>query len=559
MKKKNRSPLYCKPKIIDGIDVKNIHCYSYREMLEVEIKNHNAEIQYAIYDCLRSSRGGEKFKLDALKEFSKNKKFHEAKIQERYQALEREDNDVNFSYVKKRYIDGIAQDISIGKAEQWLEKAAAQNNPDALFVIANRELEKFKEGKIIDANYVTDNFERALAFGSLKAAEFLIPVYLTGKDGLPKREVRAKIIIKCFNTPKYKFYLSKDNSYCNIEEIDNVLINNNALCKRMVELFDQMALIKEHLDKMIKEGKTYYKGYKLRGSISFCYEDKTKPEDDDTRYYEADSDWKLVFEDGKPLPNKIDALALWKNNNFGELNYPQRFICKVTHDFIYPKNKNLDRCNFIPLELFEKAKPEDFYHKISLEITKFPLPEKQLNKNSSDYLHYREYYEPKYFRRKFFWFEKKKILKIARAMLDYEISINETFEKMQSDFKSLAEKGIEIFGKYECSDPTLNYKFSHPFGIITKKDAMRSLYVHNMMMVSCSTLGHNADEKKENYSDVWLEFFWEKPYSAYHLGFLNHSLWDHCNLGASEILKMKLKNFSPCYSFDWIFSEEQEE
>mgnify|MGYP003489280543 FL=1 len=80
-----------------------------------------------------------------------------------------------------------------------------------------------------------------------------------------------------------------------------------------------------------------------------------------------------------------------------------------------------------------------------------------------------------------------------------------------------------------------------------------------MMMVSYSTLGHEGDERKENYSDVWLEFFWEKPYSAYHLGFLNHSLWDHCNLGASEILKMKLKNFSPCYSFDWIFSEEQEE
>ena len=121
MKKKNRSPLYCKPKIIDGIDVKNIHCYSYREMLEAEIKNHNAEIQYAIYDCLRSSRGDEKFKLDALKEFYKNKKFHETKIQERYQVMEREDNDVNFSYVKKRYIDGIAQDISIGKAERNAE------------------------------------------------------------------------------------------------------------------------------------------------------------------------------------------------------------------------------------------------------------------------------------------------------------------------------------------------------------------------------------------------------------------------------------------------------
>ena len=207
----------------------------------------------------------------------------------------------------------------------------------------------------------------------------------------------------------------------------------------------------------------------------------------------------------------------------------------------------------------EKAKPEDFCYNIYLEITKFPLPEKQINKNSYDYRHYRKYYEPKSFRRKYFWFEKKKIIKIARAMLDYEISVNETFKKMKNDFKALSEKGIEIFGKYECSDPTLNYKFCHPFGIITKKDAMRSLYVHNMMMVCCSTLGYEANETKDNYSDVWLEFFWEKPYSEYHLGFLNHSLWDHCNLGASEILKMKLKNFSPSYSFDWNFFATEED
>jgi hypothetical protein len=88
---------------------------------------------------------------------------------------------------------------------------------------------------------------------------------------------------------------------------------------------------------------------------------------------------------------------------------------------------------------------------------------------------------------------------------------------------------------------------------------MRSLYVHNMMMVCCLTLGHEANETKDNYSDVWLEFFWEKPYSEYHLGFLNHSLWDHCNLGASEILKMKLKNFSPSYSFDWNFFATEED
>lgn len=38
MKKKNRSPINRKPKFIDGIDVKNIHCYSYEEMLEAEGK-----------------------------------------------------------------------------------------------------------------------------------------------------------------------------------------------------------------------------------------------------------------------------------------------------------------------------------------------------------------------------------------------------------------------------------------------------------------------------------------------------------------------------------------
>mgnify|MGYP003548928570 FL=1 len=49
MKKKNRSPIYQKPKFIDGIDVKNIHCYSYEEMLEAEEKNHNPEIQFEMY------------------------------------------------------------------------------------------------------------------------------------------------------------------------------------------------------------------------------------------------------------------------------------------------------------------------------------------------------------------------------------------------------------------------------------------------------------------------------------------------------------------------------
>lgn len=559
MSKKNRSPLYCKPKIIDGVDVKNIHCYSYKEILEAESKNHNPEIQYALYKYLNTYKGTDNFKIDAQKEFLKNKKFHEQKVQEKYQEWLQDDEDTKYSDAKKWYINNIAFSFAEQQSEIWLQKAIAQNNPDALYVFANRELKKLKEGKTCDINYVKELFEKAMVFGSLEAAEFLISAYLTGNDGFPKTKIRANELISVFDTNEYKFYLSEDKAYCDIEKIDKILVNNNLLCNRMVELYDQMALIKEQLDKMIKEGKTYYKGYKLRGEIGFYHEYEKKSEDEDEEYYEADCDWKLVFEDNKPLPNKIDVLGFWTNNNFGELNYPQRFICKPTHDFIYPKNKNLERCNFIPLELFEKAKPEDFCYNIYLEITKFPLPEKQINKNSYDYRHYRKYYEPKSFRRKYFWFEKKKIIKIARAMLDYEISVNETFKKMKNDFKALSEKGIEIFGKYECSDPTLNYKFCHPFGIITKKDAMRSLYVHNMMMVCCLTLGHEANETKDNYSDVWLEFFWEKPYSEYHLGFLNHSLWDHCNLGASEILKMKLKNFSPSYSFDWNFFATEED
>ena len=34
-------------------------------------------------------------------------------------------------------------------------------------------------------------------------------------------------------------------------------------------------------------------------------------------------------------------MALWKNNNFEDLAYANRFICKVTHDFIYPKKESV--------------------------------------------------------------------------------------------------------------------------------------------------------------------------------------------------------------------------
>ena len=282
-------------------------------------KNHNPEIQYALYKYLNTYKGTDNFKIDAQKEFLKNKKFHEQKVQEKYQEWLQDDEDTKYSDAKKWYINNIAFSFAEQQSEIWLQKAIAQNNPDALYVFANRELKKLKEGKTCDINYVKELFEKAMVFGSLEAAEFLISAYLTGNDGFPKTKIRANELISVFDTNEYKFYLSEDKAYCDIEKIDKILVNNNLLCNRMVELYDQMALIKEQLDKMIKEGKTYYKGYKLRGEIGFYHEYEKKSEDEDEEYYEADCDWKLVFEDNKPLPNKIDVLGFWTNNNFGEL------------------------------------------------------------------------------------------------------------------------------------------------------------------------------------------------------------------------------------------------
>ena len=399
--------------------------------------------------------------------------------------------------------------------------------------------------------------EKALQKGSPKAAEYLIPIYLNGNYNIPKDEKRANKIINMFPTDKYKFHLSEDKTYCSIDKIDKILVNNNELCNRMVELYDQMAQLKEYIDSLIAQGKTYYKGYKITGEISF-YLDEPINIEGIQNYDSATSDWKLIF-DEKPLPNKIDALDFWKNHNKHKLEYISNYICRTTHDFIYPKNKKTDRnCNYIPLSIFETANPNNFQHEISLTITKYPLNEKQINKNSEDYLHYREYYRGKELRRNLFWFEKKKILKIARKMLDYEFEINSTGQKIIKDLEKFVKEYSPQFDNFYY-EQKLNYKFSHPFGIITKRDAMYSQYVNNMMNISSCTMGSENDYNKDNYSDNWLEFFWEKPYRNYHLGFANHSLWDHCNLGTKDILKMNLKNFSPCYELEWIFSNTSEE
>ena len=64
---KNPSPIFQKPKFIDGIDVKNIHCYTYEEMLQAEEKNHNSEIQFAIFNYLVKNYWKEKYFLKETK------------------------------------------------------------------------------------------------------------------------------------------------------------------------------------------------------------------------------------------------------------------------------------------------------------------------------------------------------------------------------------------------------------------------------------------------------------------------------------------------------------
>ena len=84
--KKNHSPIFQKPKFIDGIDVKNIHCYTYKEMLQAEEKNHNSEIQFAIFNYLVKNYWKEKYFLkEAKKEYYNQRKTYEFGIKQKYQ------------------------------------------------------------------------------------------------------------------------------------------------------------------------------------------------------------------------------------------------------------------------------------------------------------------------------------------------------------------------------------------------------------------------------------------------------------------------------------------
>ena len=105
MKKKNRSPIYRKPKFIDGIDVINIHCYSYDEMLEAEGKNHNPEIQFAMYKCFTNNFWRYDFFLKKAKiAYKNNKAFYDKKIQKEYEEYLKEDDSIKYSFTKRKVI-----------------------------------------------------------------------------------------------------------------------------------------------------------------------------------------------------------------------------------------------------------------------------------------------------------------------------------------------------------------------------------------------------------------------------------------------------------------------
>ena len=337
----------------------------------------------------------------------------------------------------------------------------------------------------------------------------------------------------------------------NDETMKNISKINARIYDLMFLLYDQMAQIKEQLDLLIKSGKTYYKGYKITGDIGFAVDEEDKnPEVDD--YFEAESEWKLVFKYGKKLPTKLKALDLWKNYSKDELSNPTDYICRVTYGFLHPqKDKEPYWANYkIPYEIFKNAKPENFYHCIKITIGKFKLRRKFTEKERSDFRATEEYFEkmekhPE--RQNFFWFEKRKLLKLAKKMLEYELSINLTSKKIRKDFEQLVKNGYSIFDKSEI-EKTLDYNFHHPFGIVTKDDSLLAYTFHNLMTMN----GLSADNE-ENYLDgevpQWADppFFKEEPFNKIHLCFSMHGLYTHCDLTRKEVLKMKLRNFSPYF------------
>ena len=135
-----------------------------------------------------------------------------------------------------------------------------------------------------------------------------------------------------------------DETMEDYKTIKNLSRINARIYELMFLLYDQMAQIKEQLDLLIKSGKTYYKGYKITGDIGFDVDEEDKiPQVDD--YFEAESEWKLVFEYGKKLPSKIKALDLWKKYTKAAPPIPRDYICRVTYGSRHPKKRG--RCQAV--------------------------------------------------------------------------------------------------------------------------------------------------------------------------------------------------------------------
>ena len=124
-KRKNlRGPCYKKSCFVDGIDIANLQCFTYEEMLEAEKINNNSDIQFAMYSFLSSGVYVlENYIKEAKIEYRKNKINHDSKIKDEFDKLYKEDCEIKFSSVKKSYIYNLARNLSKQKAEFWLEKS----------------------------------------------------------------------------------------------------------------------------------------------------------------------------------------------------------------------------------------------------------------------------------------------------------------------------------------------------------------------------------------------------------------------------------------------------
>ena len=334
--------------------------------------------------------------------------------------------------------------------------------------------------------------------------------------------------------------------------------NNAKIYYEMFQLYDEIEEIKKQLDLLIKQGKTYYCDYKIIGRIVFSLEESVKNNGED--FDSAESEWKIETSYGKKLPSKTKALDLWKQHLFeheevGEWNY----INRATYDFLFPKvDRNHDlyaHWHKIPFDIFSAAEPNCFERYIQITIGKYKV--------ERDFSRDEEMSETeKTFGRKekpfeiFNFFEKRKVLKLARRMLELEVETNHIGDQIEKDFAKLAYEGHKIFSDIDM-DRTIHYDFHHAFGRKSKMDMIHTHYVEIMNFMSCMTSGSKdmklSSETTQNCDPPCFRF---EPYRYYHMSWTNHALWDHCGLSNKEILRMNPKKFCSWFDITLIFPQE---